>query len=94
MLCMNYGLRFGALELDLGLTILFSSFVNSFSLTSPNITSTAKQVLSNCERMILAKFIENTADTANKILFSDWSVNLKLCSDWLGELSTDEFQLL
>ena len=23
---------------------------------------------------------------------SDWSVSLKLCSDWLGELLTNEFQ--
>ena len=26
-----------------------------------------------------------SADTADKILFSDWSVSLKLSSDWLGE---------
>ena len=26
-----------------------------------------------------------SADTADKILSSDWSVSLKLCSDWLGE---------
>ena len=32
-----------------------------------------------------------SADTANKILSSDWS-GLKMCSDWLGELLTDEFQ--
>ena len=36
-----------------------------------------------------------TADFSwSKILSSDWSVSLKLCSDWLGELLTDEFQLL
>ena len=26
-----------------------------------------------------------SADTAVKILSSDWSVSLKMCSDWLGE---------
>ena len=31
-----------------------------------------------------------SADTADKILSSDWLVNLKLCSDWLGEPLTDE----
>ena len=33
-----------------------------------------------------------SADTADKILSSDWLVSLKLCSDWLGEPLTDEFQ--
>ena len=30
--------------------------------------------------------------TADLILSSDWLVSLKLCSDWLGEPFTDEFQ--
>ena len=33
-----------------------------------------------------------SADTADLKLSSDWSVSLKQCSDWLGELLTDEFQ--
>ena len=33
-----------------------------------------------------------SADTADKILSSDWLVSLKLCSDWLDEPFTDEFQ--
>ena len=33
-----------------------------------------------------------SADTADKILSSDWLVSLKLCSDCLGEPFTDEFQ--
>ena len=39
--------------------------------------------------MIIEQLI--SADTADLILFSDWSVSLKLCSDWLGELYADEF---
>ena len=33
-----------------------------------------------------------SAETADKILSSDWLVSLKLCSDWPGEPLTDEFQ--
>ena len=33
-----------------------------------------------------------SADTADIILSSDWLVSLTLCSDWLGEHLTDEFQ--
>ena len=39
-------------------------------------------------------FFKHSSDTADLILSSDWSVSLKLCSDWLGELLTDDFQLL
>ena len=31
-------------------------------------------------------------DAADKILSSDWSVRLKLCSDWLVKLLKEEFQ--
>ena len=33
-----------------------------------------------------------SADTADKILSSDWLVSLKLCSDWLMKLLNEEFQ--
>ena len=33
-----------------------------------------------------------SAGTAVLILSSDWLVSLKLCSDWLSEPLTDEFQ--
>ena len=32
-----------------------------------------------------------SADTADKILSSDWLVSLKLCSDWLANLLKEEF---
>ena len=40
----------------------------------------------------ITRFQLISADTADLILFSDWSVSFKLCSDWLGELLIDEFQ--
>ena len=33
-----------------------------------------------------------SADTADKILSSDWLVSLKLCPDWLVNLLKEEFQ--
>ena len=47
-------------------------------------------LLVNCTMYCCVQLI--LADTAHLILSSDWSVSLKLCSDWLGELLTDEFQ--
>ena len=34
-----------------------------------------------------------SADTADKILSSNWLVSLKLCSDWPDEPLKEEFQL-
>ena len=39
----------------------------------------------------LANWSAESADTADKILSSDWLVSLKLCSDWLLNLLQDEF---